>query len=141
MRLRNNLVVARPRLQPGRVFSNFWGDLSLESLPSGAGSAATVDDLAYHHLNHVWSELGDKPDHVIFAMPGSYTREQLSLLLGMGVTAVSIPCEPAVYSASVVRNTQQESALSGNTCFTGNQSRAPYGSERVHVTCLSQKLE
>ena len=74
---------AQARLQPGRVFSDFWGDLSLEALPAGAVGAATFADLAYHHLKSVWSGLEDKFGQVILAMPGSYTREQLSLLLGI----------------------------------------------------------
>ncbi|NNF67730.1 MAG: hypothetical protein HKM98_09505, partial [Gammaproteobacteria bacterium] len=74
---------AQSRLQPGRVYNHFWGDLSLESLPGKASGAQTTADLAFHHLHRVWTELPSKADRVVFATPGSYTREQLSLLLGI----------------------------------------------------------
>ncbi|MDH3588532.1 MAG: FHA domain-containing protein, partial [Gammaproteobacteria bacterium] len=50
--------------------------------PSVRG-AATYADLGYHHLREVWSQLSDSADRVILVVPGDYSREQLSLLLGI----------------------------------------------------------
>lgn len=88
-------AVAQARLQPGRVFSRFWEDLSLEALPATLRGASTPADLAYHHLNALWRELASPPQRVILAVPGHYTREQLSLLLGI-TRELSIPVEGMV---------------------------------------------
>ncbi len=71
------------RLQPGRVFTHFWEMLSLEALPPTARGAGTTADLAYHHLNAVWSSVDPAPQRVILAVPGCFSSEQLSLLLGI----------------------------------------------------------
>lgn len=75
-------AMAQARLQPGLVFDDFWGELSLKNLPGSVRGAATYADLAYHHLQHAWDDLDTHGD-VILVVPGSYGREQLSLLLGI----------------------------------------------------------
>ena len=87
-------AMSQARLQPGRVFSHFWEALSLETLPQTVRGANTTADLAFHHLQDVWTAMDPKPEQVILVIPGSYSSEQLSLLLGiareckMPVTAI-----------------------------------------------------
>ncbi len=78
-----NAARAQARLAPGRVFDDIWGNLSLEALPASVRGAATRADLAYHHLKDTWSAVADGVSQVILVVPGSYDREQLSLLLGI----------------------------------------------------------
>lgn len=70
------------RLQPGRVFNHFWDDLSLEALSGNVRGAESAADLAYHHLREIAAHIGT-PERVILAVPSHYSREQLSLLLGI----------------------------------------------------------
>lgn len=70
------------RLQPGRVFNHFWHDLSLEPLPGNVGGAESAADLAFHHLRALQEQIG-AVERVILVVPGHYSREQLSLLLGI----------------------------------------------------------
>lgn len=70
------------RLQPGRVFNHFWHDLSLEPLPGEARGADSAADLAFHHLQAIQAQIG-QVERVILVVPGHYSREQLSLLLGI----------------------------------------------------------
>ncbi|MBT8137566.1 MAG: FHA domain-containing protein [Gammaproteobacteria bacterium] len=94
-------ALAQARLHPGRVFDDFWGQLSLDSLPGSVRGAATYADLAYHHLRQVWSETG-REEPVILVVPGSYGREQLSLLLGIArecAVPVSAMVDQAVVAA------------------------------------------
>lgn len=87
-------AMSQARLQPARVFSHFWEALSLEALPQTVRAANTTADLAFHHLQDVWTSVDPQPEQVILAIPGSYSSEQLSLLLGiarecrMPVTAI-----------------------------------------------------
>ncbi|MEM9385258.1 MAG: FHA domain-containing protein [Pseudomonadota bacterium] len=75
---------AQARLQPRAIHDRFWDELSLEPLASAAGSGQTAADLACEHLTRVWESLRThQPKEVFLAVPGTYDREQLALVLGI----------------------------------------------------------
>jgi hypothetical protein len=90
-----NLVVGaeardRARLQPRHVFNRFWDRLALDPLPRPTPAARTQADLACAHLAHIWRHVREGADGVVFAVPGSFSRTQLGLLLGIAQSC-SIP--------------------------------------------------
>jgi len=78
------------RLKPRYVQCRFWDQLSQDPLPRPGARAHTQADLAAAHLAHVWEALKHDCDGVIFAVPGSFSRLQLGLLLGIAQSC-SIP--------------------------------------------------
>lgn len=70
------------RLHPRRMYNRFWSQLSLDPLTHATHRFRHNADLAHAHLMHIAGQLDDGAE-VIFAVPGAYTREQLSLLLGI----------------------------------------------------------
>ena len=80
---------ARSRLDPRRAFSRFWYQLEA-TLPAPAGAARSHADLAFAHLQSLREIAGDAP--LILAAPGTLSREQLAILLGlieMGAAIIS----------------------------------------------------
>ena len=75
-------ALARAWLYPQRSFSQFWRQLTLAPLPVESRHARHYADLAFAQLREVHRELG-APEEIIFLLPGSYSREQLSILLGL----------------------------------------------------------
>lgn len=73
---------AQARLQPRQTNSRFWQRLGLAALPSQFGKARHHADLAYAHLLAL-HELAGKPETLLCAVPGSFDREQLGVLLGV----------------------------------------------------------
>ncbi len=71
------------RLHPRSTVTSFWDRLSLEPVGVADGASHTLADVAYAHLGAVWQMPGVASDEVLLAVPGSFTREQLALLLGM----------------------------------------------------------
>lgn len=94
---------ARSRLDPRRAFSRFWYQLDA-TLPAPAGAARTHADLAYAHLQSLTAAAGGDP--LILAVPGTLTREQLAILLGL-VEAGGLRAEGLVDTA-VASATQVE---------------------------------
>jgi hypothetical protein len=70
------------RIDPRRTLSQFWQRLGTEPLHHAPAHTRHHADLGYRHLLHV-HELGGKPAELLLAVPGSFTREQLALLLGI----------------------------------------------------------
>ena len=82
------LVVGRAaagqaRLFPKQTNSRFWDRLDTEPLRRSGLSATSRAELAYSHLQHIWSTLRSGGDAVVFCVPGHYRRDQLGLLLGI----------------------------------------------------------
>src|SRR3990172_12282752 len=69
-------------LHPRETYNRFWAHLSQDALHTPTRRFRHHADLAYAHLLALYEEAG-KPDEVIFAVPGSFSNEQLSLLLGI----------------------------------------------------------
>ncbi len=80
----------KARLQPRHVHSEFWERLGSDPLPRPSRLARCQADLARAHLAHLWGPLSEDCDSVIFAVPGSFSRTQLGLLLGIA-QSISIP--------------------------------------------------
>ena len=73
---------ASARIDPRRTISQFWQRLGTEPLHHAPPHTRHHADLGYRHLIAVHGEAG-APAEVLLAVPGSFTREQLALLLGI----------------------------------------------------------
>jgi hypothetical protein len=71
---------ARSRLDPRRSHNRFWYQLEAP-LPAPLGEVRTQSDLAYAQLQEIRETAADAP--LILAVPGTFSREQLGLLLGV----------------------------------------------------------
>ncbi len=77
-------ALSQSRLQPNRIQNRFWDQLSMEELPKPMGRARNYADLAFAHLRSISTRLLSQGEsRVVFAVPGTYDRKQLALLLGM----------------------------------------------------------
>lgn len=70
------------RLRPRDVNTQFWWRLGTDPLQPSLGHARHTADIAHAHLNALYEAAG-KPANLMFAVPGSMSHEQLSLLLGI----------------------------------------------------------
>src|SRR5690606_11450228 len=59
-----------------------WAGWSLAPGSAGIGDLNSAE-LAYRQLEALWKRFGDGAAGVVLVVPGSYTREQLGLLLGI----------------------------------------------------------
>jgi len=73
---------SRARLDPRRTLSQFWSRLGTEPLHVASREARHHADLAYRQLLAL-HELAGRPAELLLAVPGSFSREQLSILLGI----------------------------------------------------------
>ena len=77
---------AQSRLHPNDSHSRYWQELSLDPLPSGrlpGDRYRHLADLAHAHLNSLAAESESYAGEVIFSVPGSFSRQQLGILLGI----------------------------------------------------------
>jgi hypothetical protein len=70
------------RLQPLLSFNQFWDQLSLEAIHNGSTKFRHYADFAYHQLLNLRQQASNC-QQVILAVPASFNREQLALLLGI----------------------------------------------------------
>ncbi|MFO7286828.1 MAG: FHA domain-containing protein [Gammaproteobacteria bacterium] len=70
------------RLKPRHVSNRYWASLSLEPGSAGIGELSAAE-LAYRQLDALWSRFRGSASSAVLVVPGSYTREQLGLLLGV----------------------------------------------------------
>ena len=70
------------RRTPKAVNTRFWSQLSTQSLAPPLGPARHTADLVHQHLEALYIS-AHKPKACLVAVPGTMTREQLSLLLGI----------------------------------------------------------
>ena len=92
------------RLRPREANNRFWSRLSLDPLENASELARHNADLAYAHLRQVHEQAGSPPE-VIFAIPGIFTREQLSLLLGLAKACAFAPVGLVDSSVAALANT------------------------------------
>jgi len=71
------------RLKPRHVDNRFWSEPDTTPLPSPFGGGTTRADLAHAHLEAVWAKIGRGVDQAVLVLPGSYTDDQLGLILGI----------------------------------------------------------
>ncbi|MEH6468267.1 MAG: hypothetical protein V7725_01495 [Porticoccus sp.] len=95
-------------LEPQQSFNQYWRQLNLSPLPAPNNHARHHADLAYAQLLELHRESGS-PQQIIFATPGSFDRDQLSILLGL---AKASPFEAVGIVDSAVAAASQ-SGLSG----------------------------
>ncbi|MAT50648.1 MAG: hypothetical protein CMK32_05640 [Porticoccaceae bacterium] len=69
-------------LYPQRSFNQFWHQLNLAPLPAASRHARHHADLAFAQLKALHQALG-APESILFALPGSFSPDQLSILLGL----------------------------------------------------------
>lgn len=69
------------RLHPTSSYNKYWHELSIEELNHGNHLRHTAD-IAFAHLVHL-AELAEIDSDTIFAMPSSFSHQQLSILLGI----------------------------------------------------------
>lgn len=70
------------RRTPRLVNTRFWSQLGTAPLTPSLGNARHTADLAHRHLMELHSTAG-RPSNLLLAISGSFTRDQLSLLLGI----------------------------------------------------------
>lgn len=96
-------ALQQARLQPLNTNSQFWHRLSAEPLAQQNSQYRHHADLAYSQLLDLHQQ-NPSSDQIVFALPGSFTREQMSLLLGIvgqcPFTATAL-VDSAVAAASV----------------------------------------
>jgi hypothetical protein len=69
-------------LHPHRTYNRFWSHLGQDTLRTPSRRFRHNADLAYAHLLALYEQAG-QPEEIIFAVPGSFSPQQLSLLLGI----------------------------------------------------------
>ena len=69
-------------IDPRNTFSRFWSNLNQDNLKRRTKLARHHADLAFAHLSAL-HEMAREVDEAVFAVPGSFTNGQLSLLLGL----------------------------------------------------------
>lgn len=75
-------AMQRAYLEPQQSFNQYWWQLNLSPLPVTNKHARHYADMAYAQLLALHRDIGH-PEQVVFAVPGSFDREQLSILLGL----------------------------------------------------------
>ena len=73
---------AEARLQPRKINTRFWWQLSTEPLQPALGPARHTADLVHAHLQALHREAGE-PAELLVAASAGMQRDQLSLLLGI----------------------------------------------------------
>ncbi len=73
----------RVKLIPTQTEYSFWEKFGTDPLQISLSAGRTQADLAYRHLEHLWSIVGADLDRLVLCVPGDFKREQLALLLGM----------------------------------------------------------
>ncbi|MCG8412760.1 MAG: hypothetical protein MI746_00960 [Pseudomonadales bacterium] len=75
------LAEQQARLQPTNSYNKYWHELNLDPIEHGNNFRHHAD-IAFAHLQHL-AEEADIASDVVIAVPGSFTRQQLSILLGL----------------------------------------------------------
>ncbi len=75
-------ALRQAHLLPRQTYNRFWAHLNQDALQTPTPQFRHNADLAWAHLLHIYEQAG-KPETVIFAVPGHYSRQQLALLLGI----------------------------------------------------------
>ncbi|TNF90130.1 MAG: hypothetical protein EP301_01655 [Gammaproteobacteria bacterium] len=76
--------------EPQHVYNQYWCHLNQTPLPVRHRHARHHADIAFAQLKKLWEQVG-RVDALILLAPGSFSRNQLSLLLGM---VEALPSQP-----------------------------------------------
>lgn len=71
------------KLLPRWTNTRFWSQLDTNPLSSGTSRIRHHADLAFAHLEDLWRTVSDQCENTIVVVPGYFSNEQLSLLLGL----------------------------------------------------------
>mgnify|MGYP006076751141 CR=1 FL=1 len=77
-----DIAMKKSFLSPQRSFNQFWRQLNLSPLSHPTNKVRHNADLAFQQLTDLYNKL-NKPSEIIFAIPGTFDREQLSIILGL----------------------------------------------------------
>ncbi len=77
-----NIAASKSKLHPVTSSNEFWHRLGMEPLARPIAHYRHYADIAYSHLMHLAEEVALAGD-VIIAVPGSFSRQQLAILLGL----------------------------------------------------------
>ena len=69
-------------LQPQNAFNQYWNNLNQTPFPTKHAHGRHHADIAYAQLKHLLQSV-DNPEQLIVSVPGHFTDQQLSLLLGL----------------------------------------------------------
>ena len=89
------------KLLPRWTNSRFWSQLTTAPMQGGTSQIRHHADLAFSHLEELWRPISDRATQAIFVVPGYYSAENLSLLLGMAKEC-GIPVQGVVDSSVLV---------------------------------------
>lgn len=102
-----DIAKQQARIHPTNSFNRYWHELSLDPISHAVG-LRHLADIAYAHLLHL-AEAANIDSDVIFSVPGNFTRQHLSILLGL-VSQSPFQVAGVVDSAlAAVSSTQVES--------------------------------
>jgi len=91
------------RLRPRDANDRYWIDLGVEPIARPLSHAKSSADLAHAQLLQLWQRFAEATDEVLLAVPGSFDREKLGLLLGIAA-ACEIPVVGLVDAAVAACN-------------------------------------
>lgn len=83
--------------KPQDSYNDYWRQLNQTPLPTNYTYARHHADMAYSQLKQLLS-LAESPESLIIAVPGSFSDEQISLLLGL-VNALGVKVEAVLDTA------------------------------------------
>ena len=83
-------ALARCRLLPRQVASEFWARLDSEPLGPPFPATLRSADLVHGQLEKLWAKAGARTSEVLLAVGGGYDARQLGLLVGIA-QAIGIP--------------------------------------------------
>ena len=95
------LAAVNTKLFPRWTNSRFWSQLTTSPIQGGTSQIRHHADLAFAHLEELWQPISDKVAQALFVVPGYYSAENLSLLLGMAKEC-GIPVKGVVDSSVLV---------------------------------------
>lgn len=76
-------AIRNSRLLPRWTNNRFWNQLDTDPIAGGTPMVRHHADIAFAHLEQIWTSINSDIDRVILAVPGYYARSQLGLLLGI----------------------------------------------------------
>jgi len=96
------------RLRPTESYNRYWQELSLDPISHG-NSFRHYADIAYAHLLHL-ADVCTVQGEVVLAVPGSFTHQQLAILLGLAkqtpFTVIGVVDSSAAAAAKQARSAQ-----------------------------------
>ena len=96
------------RLRPTESYNRYWQELSLDPISHGNGFRHYAD-IAYAHLLHL-ADVCAIQGEVVIAVPGSFTHQQLEILLGLAkqtpFTVIGVVDSSAAAAATQAKSAQ-----------------------------------